>query len=98
MELLGLALLILISVPVVSVVRHREENLLAAYMIFTVAFSTIAGATFFTLVNASQRWPEAAASNFILSPAGIMLLSILPAYCLGLWTASRPPYKSPHLE
>ena len=98
MELFGLALLLLISFPIVGLFRHREESPLAAYLVFTVAFSTIAGGAFFTLVNASQRWPEAAASSFVLSPTGIILLAFIPAYLVGLWIASRPPYKSPHVE
>lgn len=98
MGLVGFALLFLVAVPMVGAVRHHDESPVAAYLVFAVTFSALSALVFFMMVGASQRWPEAAASNFVLSPTGILLLSIVPAYALGLWLASLPPYRSPHVE
>ena len=98
MEIAGLTLLLLISVPIVGAIRHREEGLLAAYLIFAVTFLMLAAVTFLTLVNAAQRWQEVTVLNIVLTPVGIILLSIIPAYVLGLWLASRSPYKNPRVE
>ncbi len=95
--IVGLIALFGLSIPLVRVVRHRDEKPFAAYLIFVVAFSFLASVTFFTLVAFAQRWPEVAAASVTLSPLGIVVLSVLPAFLLGLWSASRPPCKNPTL-
>ena len=91
----GLGIILLLAYPIVVRLRHREEQPLAAYLISAVVFSATACSIFLGLVNLSLLWPEAAATTFVLSAKGVVLLSVVPSLLLGIWLSSRRPYESP---
>lgn len=93
--LAGLGIILLLAYPIVARLRHREEQPLAAYLIFVVVFSATACSIFLGLVNLSVLWPEAAATSFVLSANGVVLLSVVPSFLLGIWLSSRRPYENP---
>ena len=93
----GLSLLLLLGYLIVVKLRHRDEQPLAAYLIFVVVFSATACSVLLSLINLSVLWPEAAATSFVLSANGIVFLSVVPAFLLGIWLSSRRPYASPSI-
>ena len=93
--LAGLGIILILAYPIVVRLHHRGEQPLAAYLIFVVVFSATACSIFLGLLNLSVLWPEAAATSFVLSANGILLLSVVPSFLLGLWLSSRRPYESP---
>ncbi len=93
----GLVALLAVAVPFVQAVRHPNEKPLAAYLVFVVSFSATASLTFLTLVQLAQRWPVAADEILVLSPGGIIVFSVVAAFLVGLWLASRAPGEHPSI-
>ena len=94
LALAAIAALLLLAIPFVAVIRHRDEKPLAAYLMFAVSFSASACSFFFFLLMLARAWPEV----IDVSSTGAFTLSVLPAMLIGLWFAGRRPCKSPSLS
>lgn len=100
-RVLGLAVwlaVLLLALPYVRAVKHPASGLLAAWLIFALAFSVAAAVLFAVLSALAAATGTAGALDTSAGAAVFLLLVFLPAFALARWLAARPPARQPPLD
>jgi hypothetical protein len=88
-------ILLALAFPYVRQARHPETPMLAAFLLFVMLFSVVAGTLFFVLswLAVSAGWASALANPFwaLLS----LVLVFAPAFLFARWMIKRPPWNRP---
>jgi MFS family permease len=81
------------AAPYVARIRHPEQRLFAAYMIFVIIFSVTALLLFILIGWLADTWGIIQS----IGPAGMMILLVVfglgPAFMLATWQARKPPMR-----
>ncbi len=87
--------LFILAVPLVQRIRHPDQRLLAAYLIFVTLF-TVASALLFWLLSWLAVILNVSDALERLFPAIVFLLLVFgPAFALAIWQARKPRWRRP---
>jgi len=85
--------LLLAAIPYVARIRHPQQKLLAAYLIFMFIFVTAAVVLYTGLAMLAVALDLAHLLSQPLPVLLFLLLVFLPAIALGTWQARKPPWR-----